>query len=142
MPVAAFSQNYVQNNGLHSLFFFPLEQREKELMNHLSIRQNWTHKFYFLNSVVIIITFIFTAQSLTSSYCSSSHYPSSKRMPAPTLLPRFPTPWVLKSFQCYVHLLPLRTDQEVLCCIWVSGLGPARVCCLVSVFLNSYLSAV
>jgi hypothetical protein len=42
------------------------------------------------------------------------------------LPPGLPTPWGLKS------LLPLRTDQTVLCYIHVWGLGSAPVCCLVS----------
>ena len=30
-----------------------------------------------------------------------------------------------------MHLLPMRPDKAVLCCVYVGGLRPAHVCCLV-----------
>ena len=45
--------------------------------------------------------------------------------------PDLPTLWNLMSLEGLVNLLPLRPDQEVLCCICDRGFRPAPVCCLV-----------
>lgn len=45
--------------------------------------------------------------------------------------PGLPAPWVFRSLEDWLHLLPLREHPEVLCDICVGGLGPACICCLV-----------
>jgi hypothetical protein len=45
--------------------------------------------------------------------------------------PDLPTFWGLKSLKDLVHILSLRPDQTVLCCIYARGLISACVYCLV-----------
>ena len=68
----------------------------------------------------------------TNSSSSHSSTPISNRMsPSPYLLYQAcPLPRV-SSYLGLVHLLSLRPDQAVLCCICVRGLISASVCCLV-----------
>ena len=79
----------------------------------------------------------FTVQSLPPSWSALPQFlipfllPTvSKRMFHFTSPPGLHTPGA-SSLQGQAHLLPLRPDQAVLCCMCVGGLRPAHVCCLV-----------
>ena len=83
------------------------------------------YHYYFFKSPVIAPLLVHS----TTVPHPISPPPVSKRMPSTPAPARPPYSLGLKSLEA--HLLPLRPDQAVLCCICVGGLRPAHECCLV-----------